>query len=302
MFKRIVLFVVTNLAVLAVLTVLLRVLGLERIPLGPGGSIPYQTLLAGAAVMGFAGSFISLLLSKTMAKWSTGAKVITEPRTMEERWLVTTVQRQADRLGIRAPEVAVYDSPEPNAFATGAFRNSALVAVSSGLLHAMKQDEVEAVLGHELAHVANGDMVTLTLIQGVTNTFVIFFSRVAGFLVDNFLSQRRDDDERSGPGIAYFVTSLVAQIVFGIAASMVVAWFSRRREFRADEGGASLQGKGAMIGALRRLQQLQEVPSALPQSVQAFGIRGGSSWMELFSSHPPLEKRIAALQTATPHL
>ncbi|MDI1443556.1 protease HtpX [Polyangium sp. 6x1] len=291
--SRIALFVLTNLAVVAMLALLAQVFGLERFLVQQGVRINLPGLLVTAAVIGFGGSLISLFLSKTMAKWSTGAHVIDVPRTAEEAWLVQTVERLAREAGIGMPEVAIYDSPEMNAFATGARRDKALVAVSTGLARNMRRDEVEAVLGHEIAHVANGDMVTLTLLQGVLNTFVIFLSRVVGFLIDRFLSRSEDGEER-GPGIAYFVSNIVLQIVFGILASLIVAWFSRRREFRADDGGAELVGKQAMARALDRLRMQQGEPSALPASMQAFGIRGGRM-MALFSSHPPLEDRIERL-------
>jgi heat shock protein HtpX len=240
--------------------------------------------------MGFGGAFISLLMSKWMAKMSTGAEVITQARNADEAWILETVQRLSQRAGIEMPEVAIYDG-EPNAFATGAFKNSALVAVSTGLLQGMTRDEVEAVLGHEIAHIANGDMVTLTLIQGVLNTFVVFLSRVIGYFVDSLT--RSKDDESSGPGWGYYVTSIVLDIVLGFVASMIVAWFSRQREFRADEGSAQLLGqKQPMINALARLGQMQA--GTLPASVSAMGITGDLS--KLFASHPPLEERIAALQ------
>lgn len=291
--SRIALFVLTNLAVVAMLAIIAQVFGLERFLVQQGVRINLPGLLVTAAVIGFGGSLISLLLSKTMAKWSTGAQVIDVPRTAEEAWLVQTVQRLARNTGIGMPEVAIYESPDMNAFATGARRDNALVAVSTGLLRNMQRDEVEAVLGHEIAHVANGDMVTLTLLQGVLNTFVIFLSRVVGFLIDRFLS-RSEEGEQRGPGIGYFVSSMILQIVFGILASLVVAWFSRRREYRADDGGAELVGNQAMARALDRLRMGQGEPSLLPSSMQAFGIRGGRM-MALFSSHPPLEDRIARL-------
>jgi heat shock protein HtpX len=243
-------------------------------------------------IMGFGGAFISLLISKPMAKWSTGARVINQPANQDEAWLVSVVQRLSERAGIAMPEVAIYDG-EPNAFATGAFKNSALVAVSTGLLQGMTREEIEAVLGHEVAHVANGDMVTLTLIQGVLNTFVVFLSRVVGYFVDSML--RSKDDESTGPGMGYYITSFVLDILFGLVASMIVAWFSRQREFRADEGAAQLMGnKQPMINALARLNSMQ--PGQLPNSVAAMGITGGlGKW---FASHPPLEERIASLQNA----
>jgi len=245
-----------------------------------------------AMIMGFGGAFISLLISKPMAKWTTGAQVITQPQNADEAWIVDTVRRLSERAGLEMPEVAIYQG-EPNAFATGAFKNSALVAVSTGLLQGMTREEVEAVLAHEVAHIANGDMVTLTLVQGVLNTFVVFLSRVIGYAVDSFL--RKGDSENTGPGIAYYVTSIVLDIVLGIAASIVVAWFSRQREFRADAGASELMGrKQPMINALTRLQHMQS--EGLPPSLQAMGINGGLG--KMFSSHPPLEERIAALQSA----
>ena len=245
-----------------------------------------------AAVIGFGSAFISLLMSKTMAKWSTGAQVITQPSSSTEVWLVDTVERLSRKAGLPMPEVAIYDG-EPNAFATGATKNSSLVAVSTGLLHSMTREEAEAVLAHEVAHIANGDMVTLTLIQGVVNTFVVFLSRIVGYVVDSFL--RRNDGESSGPGIGYMVTSLICEVVFGVLASIVVAWFSRQREFRADAGAASLMGSAVpMQNALRRLGNLHTEP--LPQNMAASGIAGGKGgFMALFATHPPLEERIAAL-------
>jgi len=290
--KRVALFVLTNLAILIVLSISVRLLGVDRFLTAQG--INYTMLLAFAAVIGFAGSFISLALSKWMAKSSTGAMVIEQPRNSTEQWLLETVRRQARQAGIGMPEVAVYDSPDINAFATGMNRNNALVAVSTGLLTNMNQTEAEAVLGHEITHVANGDMVTLTLIQGVVNTFVIFLARIAGFVVDSFL--RRDNDS-SGPGIGYWVTSIIAEIVLGILASMIVMWFSRQREFRADAGGARLAGREKMIAALEALKRAHE-PAALPNQMAAFGINGGigSGLKRLFMSHPPLDERIAALR------
>jgi heat shock protein HtpX len=285
--KRIVLFVLTNLAVMVVLAVVLKVFGIDR-ALAVNG-LNYGALLVYSAVVGFTGAIISLLLSKTMAKWSTGAHVITQPSNEAEAWLVQTVQNLATRANIGMPEVAVYEG-EPNAFATGAFKNSALVAVSTGLLQSMNREEVEAVLGHEISHVTNGDMVTLTLIQGVVNTFVVFLSRVVGAIVDRtvFRTQR-------GTGPGYFITVLVCQVVFGILASLIVAWFSRRREFRADAGSARLLGSPQpMVHALARLGGIPA--GQLPQSFQAFGITEGNRFMALFASHPPIEQRIAALQ------
>jgi len=289
--KRIVLFLATNLAVVLVLSIVLNVLGVARPVSGAG--INVNALLVFSLVVGFTGSFISLLMSKPMAKWSTGARVIDQPANATEQWLVQTVRSLAERAGIGMPEVAVYDG-EPNAFATGAFKNSALVAVSTGLLANMNRDEVEAVLGHEVAHVANGDMVTLTLIQGVVNTFVVFLARVVGFFVDNMLLRKGDGDR--GPGIGYMITVFVCEIVFGLVASIIVAWFSRQREFRADAGSARLLGSPVpMQHALARLGGL--APGALPQSLAASGISGGGSgWGALFASHPPMEQRIAALQ------
>ena len=289
--KRIVLLIVTNLAVMLVLSVVARVLGVDRYLTANGMNM--GGLLAFAALMGFGGAFISLLMSKTMAKWSTGAEVITQPRSQDEAWILETVQRLSQRAGIAMPEVAIYEG-EPNAFATGAFKDSALVAVSTGLLANMTREEVEAVLGHEIAHVANGDMVTLTLIQGVLNTFVIFLSRVIGMVIDNAL--RKNDEESRGPGMGYYISSIVLEIVFGVLASIIVAWFSRYREFRADAGAAQLMGrKQPMINALARLGQMQA--GALPANMAAFGIT--SDLGKLFASHPPLEERIAALQAST---
>lgn len=286
--KRIVLFLVTNLAVMLVLSVVLRVLGLDRVVQANGLNV--GALLAFSFVVGFTGAIISLLLSKTMAKWSTGAQVIVEPRNEAEAWLVETVRRLAQKAGVSMPEVAIYEG-EPNAFATGAFKNSALVAVSSGLLQSMNKEEVEAVLGHELAHVANGDMVTLTLIQGVVNTFVVFLARIVGFFVDRAVFRT---ERGTGPG--YYITVIVCEIAFGILASMIVAYFSRRREFRADAGSAQYLGSPTpMVHALARLGGLE--PGALPTSLAAAGITGGrSGLMALLASHPPLEERIAALQ------
>lgn len=290
--KRIALFLLTNIAVVLVLGVVCSLLGVDRYLTANGLNL--TSLLIFSAVMGMGGSFISLAMSKWMAKRSTGAEVITQPRNSAEMWLLQTVERQARAAGIGMPEVAIYDSPEPNAFATGMNKNSALVAVSTGLLRSMKQEEVEAVLGHEIGHVANGDMVTLTLIQGVVNTFVIFLSRVIAYAVDQFL--RRGDSRDSGPGMAYMLVSLVMQVVLGIGASMIVAAFSRYREFRADAAGAQFAGRRKMIAALQRLQSFKDAPSQLPKEMTAFGIREGM--MGLFSSHPPLEKRIAALEQA----
>ena len=285
--KRIVLFLATNLAVLLVLSVVLNVFGIGR-GVGPDG-INVGELLVFSAVVGFTGSIFSLLISKPMAKWSTGARVIEQPSNSTEQWLVETVRKLAGKAGIGMPEVAVYDG-EPNAFATGAFKNSALVAVSTGLLQSMNEDEVEAVLGHEIAHVANGDMITLTLIQGVVNTFVVFLARVVGYFVDKVVLR-----SENGRGIGYMVTVFVCEIVFGLVASIIVAWFSRQREFRADAGSAKLLGSPVpMQHALARLGGLE--PGALPSSMAASGISAsGSGWGALFSTHPPMEQRIAAL-------
>ncbi len=287
--KRIVLFVATNLAVMLVLSVVLRLFGLDRVAAAQG--LQYGQLLAFSAVVGFTGAIISLLMSKSIAKWSTGAEVITAPRNDAEAWLLESVRKLAAGVGVAMPEVAIYDGA-PNAFATGAFKNSALVAVSTGLLQSMNKEEVEAVLAHEMSHVANGDMVTLTLIQGVVNTFVVFLSRIVGSIVDRTVFRT---ERGTGPG--YFITVIVCQIVFGILASLIVAWFSRWREYRADAGSARLLGPQPMVSALRRLGGLE--PGALPQALQAFGISGGGGgMMALFASHPPIEARIAALQSA----
>jgi len=288
--KRVLLFLATNLAVMLVLSLFTSLLGVNRFLTANGLNL--GMLLAFAAVIGFGGAFISLLMSKFMAKWSTGARVIESPSNSTEFWLVDTVARLAKAANLPMPEVAIYEG-EPNAFATGATKNSSLVAVSTGLLQSMTREEAEAVLAHEVAHIANGDMVTLTLIQGVVNTFVVFLSRVVGYLVDSFL--RKGDQESTGPGIGYMVTSMVCEVVFGILASMVVAWFSRQREFRADAGAAQLMRSPIpMQNALRRLGGLHT--ESLPQSMAASGIAGGSKgWMALFSTHPPLEERIAAL-------
>ena len=289
--KRIVLFLVTNLAVIVVLGIVLRLLGVDSLLTESGTGLNYQSLLIFAAVFGFGGAFISLAISKPVAKWSTGARVIEHPTTHTEQWLVNTVRVQAERAGIGMPEVAVFEAHEPNAFATGMSRNSALVAVSTGLLANMTQDEVEAVLGHEISHVANGDMVTMTLIQGVVNTFVIFIARVVGFFVDRVVFKNEQ-----GLGMGYYITSIVAEIAFGVLASVITAWFSRQREFRADVGGADLAGRHKMIAALQRLQAAHG-ESHLPAEMQAMGISGGGNRLgDLFRSHPPLEQRIAALQ------
>ncbi|MES2188936.1 MAG: protease HtpX [Pseudomonadota bacterium] len=290
--KRIILFVVTNLAVVVVLGIVASLLGVNRY-LTPQG-LNLGMLLGFAAVIGFGGAIISLLISKPVAKWSSGVRVINEPQNADEAWIVETVRKLATTANIAMPEVGIFEG-EPNAFATGAFKNSALVAVSTGLLQGMTRDEIEAVLGHEIAHVANGDMVTMTLIQGVMNTFVVFLSRVIGYAVDSFL--RRGNDNNSGPGIGYYISTIVLDIVLGFAAAIVVAWFSRHREFRADAGSAQLLGrKQPMINALARLGGM--VPGELPKTVQAMGITGGIG--KLFSTHPPIEERIAALQNAQP--
>lgn len=286
--KRIFLFVLTNLAVMAVLLITTRLLGVDRFLTANGLNL---TALAGfSLVMGFGGAIISLLISKPMAKFSTGARVISQPQNADEAWIVQTVERFANQANIGMPEVAIFEG-EPNAFATGAFKNSALVAVSTGLLRNMTREEVEAVIGHEVAHIANGDMVTMTLIQGVMNTFVVFLSRVIGYMVDSFL--RKGDNENSGPGMGYYITTIVMDILLGVLAAMIVAWFSRQREFRADAGAAQLMGrKQPMINALARLGGL--TPGELPKTMQAMGITGGlGKW---FSTHPPIEERIAALQ------
>ena len=288
--KRIVLFILTNLAVMLVMSITLSVLGVGKVT-GPGG-LNIGALMVLSLVMGFTGSIISLLMSKMMAKWSTGAHVIETPANATEQWLVNTVKRQAEQAGIGMPDVAIYDSPDINAFATGWNKNSARVAVSTGLMNNMSADEAEAVLGHEISHVANGDMVTLTLIQGVVNTFVIFLSRIIGYIVDRMVFK----NER-GEGIGFMVTSIVAQLVLGVFASMIVMWFSRYREFHADAGGAKLAGKHKMIAALERLKQNHE-EAALPKSVAAFGISGGSAFSKLFMTHPPLDERIEALRRA----
>ncbi|PZO12355.1 MAG: protease HtpX [Burkholderiales bacterium] len=286
--KRTLLFVLTNFAVMAVLLITTRILGVDRFLTANGLNM---TALAGfSLVIGFGGAIISLLMSKWMAKRSTGARVINDAQNADEAWIVETVRRFADKAGIGMPEVAIFEGA-PNAFATGAFKNSALVAVSTGLLQSMTKEEVEAVIGHEVAHVANGDMVTMTLIQGVMNTFVVFLSRVIGYAVDSFL--RKGDSNNSGPGIGYMITTIVMDIVLGFLAAIIVAWFSRQREFRADAGAAGLMGrKQPMINALARLGGL--TPGELPKTMQALGITGGLG--KLFSTHPPIEERIAALQ------
>jgi heat shock protein HtpX len=288
--KRIVLFILTNLAVLLVLSIALSII-MPLLGISPqqGGMAP---LLVFAAVFGMGGAFISLAMSKWTAKRMVGAQVIDQPRNELETWLLNTVRRQAERAGIGMPEVAIYDAPDVNAFATGMSRDNALVAVSTGLLRAMSRDEAEAVLGHEISHVANGDMVTLTLIQGVLNTFVIVLSRLVGQFIDRAVFRNED-----GHGAGFFIATLVAQLLFGIVASVIVMWFSRQREFRADRGGARLATRDKMIGALRRLQAVHE-PAHLPEQLAAFGITSSGGLSRLFMSHPPLEERIAALQSA----
>jgi heat shock protein HtpX len=290
--KRIVLYLATNLAVVLVLTITLQLLGVDRMLDEQGTGINFNALLILALVMGFGGSFISLLISKWSAKRMTGAHVIEVPSNMTERWLVDTVKRQAQKAGIGMPEVAIYDAPDVNAFATGWNRNNALVAVSTGLLNNMSQEEAEAVLGHEVSHVANGDMVTLTLIQGVVNTFVIFFSRIIGHLVDRVVFK-----VERGYGPAFYITVIIAQLVLGILASIIVMWFSRQREFRADAGGAQLAGREKMIAALERLK-LNHEQAQLPDQMKAFGISSNvtSGFTRLFMSHPPLDERIGALR------
>jgi len=290
--KRVVLFLVTNLAVVFVLSIAMKLLGMDRLLAESGGGLNVSALLVFAAVIGFGGALVSLAMSKWSAKMMTGAKVIDSPRSEAEQWLVQTVHSQARQAGIGTPEVAIYNAPEVNAFATGMNKNNALVAVSTGLLNNMTREEAEAVLGHEVTHVANGDMVTLALIQGVVNTFVIFLSRIIGTIVDRtvFKTER-------GHGPAFWITSIIAQLVLGILASIIVMWFSRRREFRADAGGAALAGREKMIAALQRLKQAH-MPSQLPDQIKAFGISGsdGLGLKRLFMSHPPLDERIEALR------
>jgi len=285
---RLVLFFATNIAVMLLISVIFRLVGLDSILQANGVDLDLGALLLYSAIIGFTGSFISLLLSKTMAKRSMGVQVISKPSSEFERWLLQTVARQAEQSGIRMPEVGIFNQAAPNAFATGWNKNAALVAVSTGLVQQMNRDEIEAVLGHEVSHVANGDMVTLTLVQGVVNTFVVFLSRVIGHVVDRVVFK-----VERGHGPAFWIVSMVAQVVLGILASMIVMWFSRYREFRADEGGASLAGRGKMISALRRLQGAQE--AVMPDELAAFGINTGRVQV-LFSSHPPLAERIRALE------
>jgi heat shock protein HtpX len=287
--KRIVLFVLTNVLVVTVLGIVASLFGVNRYLTGSGLNV--TTLMGYALVMGFGGAIISLLISKPMAKWTAGVRIINQPANQDEAWIVETVRKLADKAKIGMPEVGIFEGA-PNAFATGAFKNSALVAVSTGLLQGMTHEEIEAVIGHEVAHIANGDMVTMTLIQGVMNTFVVFLSRIISYAIDSFL---RRGDNRGGPGIGYMISTVVLDIVLGFAAAMVVAWFSRHREFRADAGSAHLLGrKQPMINALARLGGMN--PGELPKSVAAFGIAGGIG--KLFSTHPPMEERIAALQNA----
>lgn len=290
---RIIIFSAANIGILLVMGVLFQLIGLDIWLVQSGTGVNTAGVLAFAACLGFGGAFISLALSKFMAKRGMGVQLITAPKTAQERWLIDTVHRQAKKAGIAAPEVGIFQQPQPNAFATGMTRNRSLVAVSTGLLNTMSQDEVEAVLGHEVAHVANGDMITMALLQGLLNTFVIFLSRLAGFFVDKVILKNQ-----RGLGIGYFVTSIIAQLFLSCVATVIALWFSRRREFRADEGGARLAGKQKMINALKKLQQVQE-PQDLPGEFAAFGISGSRSGIsQLFLSHPPLEQRIETLQRA----
>ena len=295
---RILLFLLTNAAVLLLISIIFHVLGLGDYMHQRGVPLSLDSLLLSSAVIGMSGSFVSLAMSKWMAKKSMGVHVIDRPANQTEAWLVDTIRRQSQRLGIGMPEVGIFNTTEPNAFATGMSKNSSLVAVSTGLLQRMNPDEIEAVLGHEMSHVANGDMVTMGLLQGVVNTFVYFFASIAGYLVDRVLL-RSDDDDRSGYGYGpgYYITQMVAQLLLSVIATMIVMWFSRRREFRADAGGAQLAGRTKMVEALRALQRAHE-PHDLPGEMAAFGISGGmgSGFSKLFLSHPPLEERIAALQ------
>jgi heat shock protein HtpX len=287
---RILLFLATNIAIMVLISIILNLVGFNGFMAANGVDLNLQSLLVYSMVIGFTGSIISLLMSKTMAKMSMGVQLINQPQNEFEQWLLRTVQRQSEHAGIKMPEVGIFNQGAPNAFATGWNKDAALVAVSTGLLNGMNRDEIEAVLGHEISHVANGDMVTLALIQGVVNTFVVFLSRVIGFFVDRVFFK---SDEDRGPGPGFWITSLIAQIVLGIGASMIVMWFSRWREFRADAGGASLAGRHKMIAALRRLQQGQE--AQMPDELIAFGINTGRMGA-LFSSHPPLSERIRALE------
>jgi heat shock protein HtpX len=295
---RILLFLGTNLAVILLASITFRVLGLEQFLYQQGIGINLTGLLMFAAVFGMGGSFFSLLISKWTAKMSVGAQVIDQPSTQSERWLVDTVKELAAQAGIGMPEVAVFASPQPNAFATGASKNHSLVAVSTGLLENMRPEEVKAVLGHEIGHVANGDMVTMTLLQGVLNTFVIFFARIIGYVVDQTIFRR--DNNSGGTGIGFFITSMIAQVVLGIGASIIVMWFSRHREFRADAAGARLAGRNNMINALERLKPATQRPETMPDTLVAFGISNGmrQGFSALFASHPPLDARIEALRQA----
>jgi len=290
--KRIALFLLTNLAIMVVLSIVFSLLGLDSILADNGVDLNLQALLVFSAVIGMTGSFISLAMSKWSAKRAVGAQIITEPENKTQRWLLETVKRQSSMAGIKMPEVAIYQSPDVNAFATGMSRNNALVAVSTGLIENMKMDETEAVLAHEISHVANGDMVTLALVQGVVNTFVIFASRVVGHIIDRVILK----NER-GHGIGFFISSMIAQVIFGVLASTIVMYFSRVREFKADAGAAKLAGSEKMVAALQRLQSIHQ-PSRLPEQMAAFGINGGMAegFKKLFLSHPPLEDRIAALR------
>lgn len=291
--KRVFLFVVTNLAVILVMSFMLSLLGVNRYLTGRG--INFHALLLFSLIVGFTGSIVSLLMSKQMAKWSTGAVVINSPRNSTEKWLLDTVHKLSAAAGIAMPEVAIYEGA-PNAFATGATKNAALVAVSTELLRSMNESEIEAVLGHEISHIANGDMVTLTLIQGVLNTFVVFLARVVAFVIDNFISRNSEEDR--GVGMGYFLTVIVCEVMFGIVANIIVAWFSRRREFFADAGSARLMGnERPMENALFRLGQMQS--ALLPKNVAAFGINGGEAFLSLFATHPPIENRIEALRNRT---
>ena len=287
--KRILLFIMTNIAIMVVLSITLRILGVDSILAENGSDLNIQALVILSGVIGFGGSLISLMISKWMAKRMTGAVVITDPTTNIEKWLVNTVEQQAKTVGIKMPEVAIFPSPAMNAFATGASKNNALMAVSQGLLDNMTQGEIEAVVGHEMSHIANGDMVTLALIQGIVNTFVVFFSRIVGHIVDRVILKNEQ-----GHGIGYFVTTMIAQVVLSVLASTIVMYFSRKREFIADTGGADLAGHQNMINALKRLGQVE--PEALPEQMAAFGINDKGGIMSLFSSHPPIEARIAALE------
>ena len=287
---RIVLFLATNAAIMVLISIVFQLFGFEGILAENGVDLNLQALLVMSAVIGFGGSFISLAMSKFLAKRSMGVKIIAQPANSTEQWLVSTVKRQAEQAGIGMPEVGIFDTPEPNAFATGMSRNNALVAVSAGLLKNMNSDEVEAVLAHEITHVSNGDMITLTLIQGVVNTFVIFFSRILGHFIDRVIMKNQQ-----GYGMGYFIGSFIGQILFSLLANIIVSWFSRRREFKADIGGAELAGRNKMINALRRLQQSTN-PQPMPDEMAAFGISGAGIVKELFSTHPPLEIRIKALE------